>query len=373
MESTSTSCIGTEGASSETPGLNHGRGRWGRLSPVSHTGISFNSASAPAQVRRLRAVALRAVEAYGLRSPRLRLINHGFNATFRVDADSKRFALRLNVNSHRSLPNIAAEVAWVEALARETSLMVPAPQARVDGAFTALVDAPEVGRALPATMFSWLPGSDLARRDDPRALYALGRATAELHRHGAQWSVPTGAVLPFADDVLMHQPPSFLDEAHPALSDERRAVFRAAHGHASRALSTVFGASRPHPLHFDLHTWNVKWVRGRLSVFDFDDCVFGVPIQDLATTVQDLRTRATGERLESALREGYESVSPWPPCSETLFDALLVGRELLLVNDLIRIENAKYQAFLAADLAEAEQVLRTFLNEGCYRPDRRPS
>ena len=39
-----------------------------------------------AQVHRLRAVALRALEAYPIEVARLRLLYHGFNTTFRVDA-----------------------------------------------------------------------------------------------------------------------------------------------------------------------------------------------------------------------------------------------------------------------------------------------
>ena len=81
----------------------------------------FAALTSGQQVHQLRAVALEALRAYPLEVNRLSLLSHGFNTIFRVDdARGQKFALRLNVNSRRSLENVRAELAWLEALNRET-------------------------------------------------------------------------------------------------------------------------------------------------------------------------------------------------------------------------------------------------------------
>ncbi len=120
---------------------------------------------------RLRPVALAALAHYPVEVARLRLLNHGFNTTFRVDTtDGRRFALRLNVNSRRTPQNLAAEAAWLAALAADTELWVPVPQSTREGALTTEVFSPDLGRSLPVALFSWLPGSDLGDDATPAQL-----------------------------------------------------------------------------------------------------------------------------------------------------------------------------------------------------------
>lgn len=90
---------------------------------------SFEQLSQRTQVARLRPTAHAALRGYTLDVTQLRLLNHGFNTIFRVDTSTgERYALRLNVNSRRSPAPIAAEMAWLDALSRDTALQLPTPQ-----------------------------------------------------------------------------------------------------------------------------------------------------------------------------------------------------------------------------------------------------
>jgi len=87
-----------------------------------------------AQVEVLRRVAVTAAQRYGLRTARLEPVLHGFNTTFRVDtADGARLALRVNTNSVSTAEHVAAQQAWVHAIARDTDLRVPDAVAAPDG------------------------------------------------------------------------------------------------------------------------------------------------------------------------------------------------------------------------------------------------
>ena len=112
--------------------------------------MRFEDRSVRGQVARLRPLAVEVLRRYSIDVAALRLLNHGFNTTFRVDTtDGRRFALRLNVNSRRTDSFIGAEMAWLAALAEETDLWVPIPQRTLDGALLTHVRSLDLGRSGP--------------------------------------------------------------------------------------------------------------------------------------------------------------------------------------------------------------------------------
>ncbi len=326
--------------------------------------MRFEELSVRGQVARLRPVALAALAHYPIEVARLRLLNHGFNTTFRVDTtDGRRFALRLNVNSRRTPANLAAEAAWLAALAADTDLWVPVPQSTGQGALTTEVYCLDLGRSLPAALFSWLPGRDLGDDATPAQISAVGRATALLHDYGARWRLPRGAELPAIDSVLMDVP-YHLGDDHPLLSAADHAVIEAAFAHVQAHIDALFAGARRQPLHADLHVWNLKWFRGRLIVFDFDDSGIGVPAQDLAISAYYLRDDVA---LEAALLEGYEAVRPLPQFTHDQYEAMVASRNLVLLNDIVTTTNAEFLAMLPRYLPNTITKLRAYLNTGAYR------
>lgn len=316
------------------------------------------------QIHRLRSVALAALRQYPLEVTSLRLLNHGFNTTFRVDtAGGERFALRLNVNSRRRPEHLAAEAAWLAALAADTDLWLPVPQRTREGALTTQIFCPDLGRWLPAVLFAWLPGRDLGEGATLDQMRAVGRAAAALHEHGAQWQLPPGTALPAIDTVLMDVP-YHLGGDHPLLSTPDHDLIDAAFAQIQRQFDALFADASRQPLHADLHLWNLKWHRGRLIVFDFDDSGIGVPAQDLAISAYYLRDN---HAQEAALLDGYQSVRPLPAFTAAQFEAMVASRNLVLLNDTITTTNAEFLAMLPRYIPNAITKLRAYLDTGVYR------
>jgi Ser/Thr protein kinase RdoA (MazF antagonist) len=188
---------------------------------------------------------------------------------------------------------------------------------------------------------------------------------AMLHSHAQQWSLPVDATLPASDDLWMHGT-NHLDVPHPLLTPERRAVIDEAVAHVQPRYEAVYASGRPQVLHGDLHLGNVKWYRGRLSVFDFDDCVIGVPTQDLAVSTYYLRPL---DGLEAALFEGYSQLRPVPEVAPDRFEALVAGRNILLLNELFGTETADFRDALPTYVANSVLKLRAYLDSGVYRHD----
>jgi hypothetical protein len=133
----------------------------------------FSSLSSRAQVLRLKVFVLGILERYGFKNPKLKLLSHGYNTFFRVDANSQKFALRLGVNSLRSLGNVSAELAWLQALTRDTDLIVPKPVATLDEKLIVSQEMDGIARAIHCVLFEWLSGSDVLEINSRATLWSV--------------------------------------------------------------------------------------------------------------------------------------------------------------------------------------------------------
>jgi Ser/Thr protein kinase RdoA (MazF antagonist) len=326
----------------------------------------FIALSKRAQVARMRSVAVEALRAFPVAVDRLTLLQHGFNTTFRIDTtDGRKLAMRINVNSRRSPANIAAEVQWLDALARETDLVVAAPLRTIDGRLTTVVHSPDLGRELSVTVFSWLNGRDLGEAPTLEKSRAVGVAMAKLHDHAATWRPTNGAELSLFDDPFWTLPDR-LTPANLGIESDDLSVLRTMVDRSASTMARLFAAGSAQPIHTDLHDWNVKWYRGRLSVFDFDDSGIGLPLQDLA--VATYYRRPEHDHVD-ALFEGYVSVRSLPEMSVEDFETLVAHRNLLLLNDLLVTTNAEHRAIIPNFTRNTVTKLRNFLDTGVYRHD----
>lgn len=314
----------------------------------------------------MRAVAVEALAAFPISVGRVTLLEHGFNTTFRIDTtDGRKLAMRINVNSRRSPANIAAEVQWIDALARETDLIVAAPLRTTDGQLTTTVYSPDLGRDLNVTVFGWLYGKDLGEAPSLEKSRAAGVVMAKLHVHAATWRPTNGAGLSLLDDPFWTFPDR-LSAENLGIAGDDLAVIRTMVERSTETIARLFAVGVPQPIHTDLHNWNMKWYRGRLSVFDFDDSGIGLPVQDLAVGTYYRRPE---QAHVDALREGYASVRSLPDVSTDDFETLVAHRNLLLLNDLLVTTNAEHRRIIPNFTGNTVRKLRNFLDTGVYRHD----
>ena len=314
------------------------------------------------QVEVLRRVALRAAEGFGLGVRDLTLVLHAFNTTFALDTDDgRRLALRVNTNSQSTPAHIAAQQAWLHALATETDVLVPDPVAAPGGGWHVAVDCPSWGGPLNATVASWLDGDDVGQCDEEQAR-ELGRTMAALHDHAEGFRLPQGAHLTVFDEPLCHDENRLegavpMPSGHADVVSESLAICR-------RRFDEAYAGQRPIVLHADLHGGNLKWHAGRLAVFDLDDAGLGVPALDLA--ISTFYLRGGDPAVERALREGYAGARALPEVSDEQFEALVAARQLLLANSLLLSSTASLRAEATAYLDVTVERLRGWLETGRF-------
>ncbi|KGA20401.1 hypothetical protein GM50_1590 [freshwater metagenome] len=309
---------------------------------------SFFNLPEEEQIKQIEAFSSEILNRYAIDVQSAVLINFEYNATLKVQTDGQLFALRVNINSPRTPDNLAAEIAWVNYLARDGQVNVPAPIANKEGDFHTSIFHEPSQRTLHCVLYSWLDGEELGDEPSIEQLRALGAAMATLHKSSENFELPTGSKLPLLSDPMWETEDFLLGEKSVLDLQAKALIARGLDAIASET-KKLFASQKPQIIHADLHGWNVMWNDGKLSVLDFDDCGIGLPLQDLATAIYYLDT----PEQDAALKEGYSSVAPLPDHSQSDLDMLLLQRRIILLNYLYETSNAEHRALIPEYLTES--------------------
>ena len=248
----------------------------------------------------LLAIAKQTLELYPLVIKEVTLINNEYNATFKVlTKDGTHYALRVNINSPRSIGNLRAEIAWVNFLSDYARVKVPRPISNTKGEYFTTIANSLGSSEFKCVLYSWLEGEELGDEPTLEQIRSLGVAMATLHLSSKDFKLPAGAELPSFKDP-MWETEDFLLSAKSVLEPKTQTLIAKALTVIKSEIDSLYRDHQAQIIHADLHGWNVMWHDGELAVFDFDDCGIGLPIQDLAVAIYYLDT----PEQDAALKEG---------------------------------------------------------------------
>jgi len=296
---------------------------------------------------------------YGITNAQVSCINYEFNATFSVETESGvKYALRVNINSTRTIQNMLAEVEWVRHLNRTSGIHTPTPIATVKDDYIVSALHADSGQTLYGVMYTWLDGEEIGDEPTMEQLHEVGKAIAYLHQESNDFALSTDVELPRFDDFFWGTE-DYLFSDKSLLTKEERDLIQQAHDLIMKYTKELYANSAVHIIHADFHGWNLMWNEGKLSIFDFDDCGFGLEAQDLAVALYYLDTL----EQDQALLNGYKSVKPLPEYSALAMKALLLQRRLMLLNYLFETKNQEHKAMLPAYLQKSIERVSTFLTD----------
>lgn len=306
------------------------------------------------RLRRLRGVAIAALDLHEVNVAALGLVATGTNLIYRVrTAGGEEYALRIASPNRRTQDDLRLETSWLEALAEDTDIRSPRVVRAADGSPFVRVETSGVPGERLALLMSWLPGRVLSGRPTEATVGAMGALFARLHLHGAGWSPPPELTPRIFDRVFSRDEPVvlFADEQEDAYDNRSHRIIREAWEGADH----TYGALDRRDLrviHCDLWTANIKVHRGVLQPFDFEDAVRGFRLHDLAMALLDLAEDEGVTRFDElvpAMRRGYERYLAWP---EGDMVALQMGRAVWRLNWIARHQREWFPAEVAfcADL-----------------------
>jgi Ser/Thr protein kinase RdoA (MazF antagonist) len=290
------------------------------------------------KIRRLRQVAVRAMDHYALDVEWVRFFVTHTNTLFRVRTTAgETYVLRVYTEEDTSLNDNRVEIFWLNRLINDTDLEVSTPIARRDGEYITHVQVPGIPVEKRCVLYAWIPGRPLADFLNPENYAKLGQAMARMHEHAISLNPLPDDLRPKAWDTCFYYPdePIVYDQPEYAhlFTPERMKLVKAVIARADSVFEQLFRQrNQAILLHGDLHYWNVHYHRDSLYLIDFEDVTLGYPIQDIAISFYYGRHREAYPALRAAFKLGYQQVRPWPEQDEAVIQTLIAARGVGFLN-----------------------------------------
>ena len=322
------------------------------------------------QVLCLRKLAAHALEQYDLEITSFHLLGWYTNLLFRVRTmQGTSYVLRLCSPGWRTETDIHSEVLWLQAISRETDIVAPRPIPTRNGDLVIdapLPDIPGYGRCV---LMTWMPGVSLGKQLTKANLYKMGVLFARLHDYSLRFTPPPGFTQRIMDHPLARDEENVLFQPGclAGLNSHEQDTLVCTKDRVDKAYRQLY--AQPDGLrviHNDLWHGNIKIYRGHLYPVDFEDTIWGYPIQDIAMAMLDLMSDVTPglyEPLQAAFRRGYESLLSWPEDYEGQMDTFRAGRLLWIANYVARFESQ----YLKQHITRLTQQLERFQEIGQLR------
>ena len=259
------------------------------------------------------------------------------NVMFRVVTQAgEQLVLRVGTPHANTRSNIDIEVAWLDALNRDTDLDVVRPIRTAGGSFIVDEMDPTLDKERPCVLFTWVPGVPLGDGAGTFGYRLLGQMSAALQQHGKTWQPPERELRRW-DRVFYYD-----SELDPVIVDDplyghlfdvaRKTTMRKAQRLAEEVIREAWACGSPQVVHGDLHEWNVHTVGSRLHAFDFEDVMIALPGQDAAISLYSSRNHDHREEIRDGFRRGFESFASWPIVDERQLDGFHAARQVMLMN-----------------------------------------
>ena len=269
------------------------------------------------RAERLRALAVEALERWGVRGCEPAIVKYRENAVFRVAAaDGRDAVLRVHRHGYHSDGALRSELAWMEAI-RGVGIDVPAVIPTAAGALFDTVQAACVPEPRQVDMLTWMPGTPLGTIEeglDPAiadvhgVFERVGGLAARLHDQAEAWPLPAGFVRHAWDREGLVGPEPLWGRFWEAtvLGAAERSLIERARARVHDALTAYGRAGRRYGLiHADFNLDNMLLDGDRVILLDFDDCGFGWHLFDLATVWTMFAGSGQAEAMRAGVVEGY--------------------------------------------------------------------
>jgi len=289
-------------------------------------------------------------------------VNLGFNASFKVTTSSDQmYAFRININSKKHAAELAAEAQWLQRIEKIDSLHAPVPLQSKNGEYYASVWSDLLDKDLVCLGYTWIEGT--IPGDEPTAedYRKIGRNMAELHLSSIDWLPTDTASMPLLNTTLLSSSSNYPDER---INPRLEGMIQDLMAECDKVHERLSAETVLQPIHADLHAFNVvSQPNGIQAVIDFDDCGIGFPLQDFAISSFYLR----GENaFEEAVFEGYAEIRPLPKFNQEDYELLLISRQIVLLNDLLKVTTAEEREFVPKYLEYTEKRFQHFYDTGVF-------
>lgn len=274
---------------------------------------------------------------YMLSHAQVTFIGRSQNTTYRVDtATQGKFLLRIHhgIDTDDDLSQgfwqepsmIRSELLWLDALRRDTDLVVPEPIQNQDGQWVTELPSSAFEKTVWCTLLHWIDGQHLETDPTQEQVFQLGVLQAHLHQHAACWSQPSNFKRPTYDANYFYSSLRQLCSlrGQEIMSSGDYEVFQTAIEKVQQLMLDLERTPNTWGIvHADLHEANYILHQKQICPLDFGRCGFAFYLYDVALTLNYIHPS-----MRCYLFEGYQSVRPiasnYQPIAEAFFVASTV-------------------------------------------------
>jgi Ser/Thr protein kinase RdoA (MazF antagonist) len=252
--------------------------------------------------------------------------------TFKVDEPgSGTFLLRIHIpitlamGAHGADPEaINSELLWLEALSRDTDLVLQKPVRNQAGELVTRIPGEEDGGFVNCTLLHWLAGQPYHRDlESVHTASQIGIILAKLHHHASQWKVPEGFKRPLRDRAYFER---MLNGLRPALADGRisptdYAELETSVGLLGEMMHSLSEDRQSYGIiHADAHKGNMLYHAGQIRLIDFSFCAWGNFMFDVSICLSDMK-----KELHPVFMKSYNSLKSLPDNYHKLIEGFFIG------------------------------------------------
>ncbi|MGB8622441.1 MAG: phosphotransferase [Paracoccaceae bacterium] len=266
---------------------------------------------------------------------RARLINVSENATYLVEAGETKAVLRIHRENYHTRRAIECELAWAEALNRESEVMTPGVITGRDGEEIQQASSDALPFPRYMVMFEFVEGHQPDESHDLEGPFEeLGEIAARTHVHSIGWKRPQ----PFErltwnlDTVFGTDPTWGHWRDAPNVTPEVEAVLARVEDTVKARLTAFgLGPERYGLIHADMRLANLLIGERGTRLIDFDDCGMGWFLYDFATGISFMEDHPKVPALREAWVRGYRKVRDLSAAEEAEIDSFVMLRRLALL------------------------------------------
>ena len=314
-------------------------------------------------------IARRALAEYGMAGHNFTFIRHSDSVTFEVeDTDSSPSLLRIHVpvsptmGTHGSDARmVKAELMWLEALNRDTDLVLQSPVRKSAGELVTTIPTEASASPVNSTLLRWVDGQPYHRDlESEQTAFQIGKILATLHTHVSSWEIPEDFTRPKRDHAYFL---SVVRAVQPAAEDG--CICASDFAELERSIALLVRDSRVQArsretygiIHADGHKGNMLLHDGTIRLIDFSFCASGNFMFDLGVCFSDMKSH-----LHPACLEGYQNSRSLPDDYQWLIEGLFVAT--MVGTFSCRVENPRAQELLANKVPQIVRDYAAKFNRG---------
>lgn len=311
----------------------------------------------------LQKIAIAVLKQYPQHYPTVTFFAKETSVVFKViDEKGEAFALKIYDDASSQTEDNQIEVLMIEAIKNNGTVSVAEVVNNINGQPISIYTDISNSATYRIVLSKWLAGKDFKDHELPELFIALGKMVADLHEATGRISLPKNLrpkiwdqVFYFRDEKAIYHEPQFDSQ----VTSEFRELMDAAIDMLQPKLSQIYSVAEPQLLHGDLNPWNIKVQNGELAILDFEDAIYGPPIQDLAILLYYYRDHEhfSFNSIKNWILEGYMSKRAIKGWNDNTIEYLHMARKVNFLNYVLTLEG-DYQAYIQKEIVQLKSFIR---------------